>query len=244
MIRIGLTGGMGSGKSTVSRMLAELGARVLDGDHVVHLVYAKGSPVWKKLVQEFGKDILAESGDIDRKKLGATVFREAGRLGLLTATVQPEVSRTTLRLLQEMEQTGVQVAVYESATLVETHDIRMMDQVWSTYAPKEVVLERIMNRPQGVRLTREEAKRRIATQMPGEEKLKHAHVVIRTDCSLEETREQVAVAWRQIQSEVARGTFVSHRAPTYAPADPSTYLSGRRFSLDARDAERNASASR
>jgi dephospho-CoA kinase len=247
MVRIGLTGGLGTGKTTVAKMLAELGAFVLEGDRLVHQVYVRGSPVWKWVVQKYGQGVIGEDGEIDRKKLSAQVFAEAneyraGNQGGLTTgepgrdargqrrmglfqVVQFEVSRMASRILEEKEREGIKIAVFEEAVLVEVGDTRMVDEVWVTYAPEDVVVSRVSTREGGVRLTPEEAKRRITAQLPLEDKLKYAHVVIRTDRSLEETQAQVAGEWKRIHEQVSRGVFKSYRAPgPFEPLDPSQWF--------------------
>ncbi|MBI3953556.1 MAG: dephospho-CoA kinase [Chloroflexi bacterium] len=198
MIRIGLTGGVGSGKSTVAKILAELGALVLDADKLGHQVYAKGTSGWAQVVKEFGQGVLTADGEIDRKKLGAIVFADRARLKRLEDIVQPEIGRKAVEIFDEKEKEGVQVGVLEAAVLFEAGFDRLVHRVWVTYAPEEVVIKRLTSRD-GLPLPPEEARRRIAAQMPIDEKAQRAQVIIRTDCTLEETRAQVVAAWNSLR---------------------------------------------
>lgn len=204
MIRIGLTGGIASGKSTASKMLAELGAWVVDHDDLAHQVYAVGTPGWEQVVQGFGQEVVGGNGEIDRRKLSALVFSDktSGRLKRLIDIVQPEIIRMVGHIFDQKEKEGVKVAVLESAVLFKTDEYLLVDQIWVTYAPKDVVDSRLNTR-EGLRLAPEEARPRIALLTPVDENLQRAQVVIRTDCSLAETRAQVATAWRKLQAEVA-----------------------------------------
>jgi dephospho-CoA kinase len=227
MIRIGLTGGIGTGKSTVSKMLAEMGAFVIVGDQLAHQQYVKGAPFWEKVVKGYGEDILSPNGDIDRRKLAVKAFSPSGPGGppRVLFEVQMEVSRVAARLFEEKEKEGAALVVYEQALLLEVGDNRMVDRVWLTYAPEEVVLPRVLTREGGTRLTLEQAQQRIRAQLSIEERLQRAHLLIRTDCSLEETRAQVASALEKAQDEVARGVFVSHRSlGPFEPLEPSQWL--------------------
>lgn len=204
MIRIGLTGGIASGKSSVSKMLAELGALVVDHDDLAHQVYAVGTPGWEQVVRGFGQDVVAGNGEIDRRKLSAMVFSDqtSTRLRRLIDIVQPEIIRRVSHIFDEKEKEGVQVAVLESAVLFKTDECRLVDQIWVTYAPEDVVGRRLSTR-EGLRLAPEEARPRIALLTPVDENIKRAQVVIRTDCSVAETRDQVTTAWRKLQAESA-----------------------------------------
>lgn len=205
MIRIGLTGGVGSGKSTISKMLQELGAFVMDADKLGHQVYAKDAPGWQNVVNEFGRGILSPEGEIDRKKLGAIVFADKARLKRLEDIVQPEIGRMAVQQFEEKAKEGsVRVGVLEAAVLFEAGFDKYVDEIWCTYAPEEVAVHRLTTRD-GLRLTPEEAKRRLASQMPIDEKARRCQVIIRTDCSLEETRAQVKAAYEEACAKATAG---------------------------------------
>ena len=194
----GLTGGAGSGKSTVAAMFAELGARVIDADRVAHEVIRPPQPAYHEIVREFGFEILDSQGEIDRKRLAAIVFADPDKLKFLNAIVHPRVLERIERLAEGflLADPGAVVLV-EAALLYEAgyaDRFRKMIVAWCQPAQQ---IARLMKR---MRLTREQAEQRIAVQMPAEEKRRRADYVI--DCSgdLESTGEQVVRLYQQIQS--------------------------------------------
>jgi dephospho-CoA kinase len=189
---IGLTGNIGTGKSTVARMLADLGATVIDADALVHDLQRKGTPIYDAIVAEFGPGILHTDGEIDRPALGAIVFDEPSRLRALEAIVHPAVAVESARRISEA---ATAVVVYEAIKLIEAGRHAMCDAIWVVSAPREVQVERLM-RDRG--MSESEARRRIDAQPPPEEKLKHATVVIDNGRSLEATRAQVERAYAAI----------------------------------------------
>ncbi len=195
MLVIGLTGGIGTGKSTVSETLKQLGAVVLDADKVGHEAYLPHSETWKRLVDAFGQGILQSSGEIDRKKLGALVFSDPKHLATLNSIVHPRIVEMMLEKLEGLRKQSIQVAVVEAAILVEAGWTRIVDEVWVTVAPETVVVKRILGR--NPNLTEAQVRERIRSQITSEERNKHAHVVIDTDCTFDEVREKVKVLWRE-----------------------------------------------
>ena len=194
----GLTGGAGSGKSTVAAMFAELGARVIDADRVAHEVIRPPQPAYHEIVREFGFEILDSQGEIDRKRLAAIVFADPDKLKFLNAIVHPRVLERIERLAEGflLADPGAVVLV-EAALLYEAgyaDRFRKMIVAWCQPAQQ---IARLMKR---MRLTHEQAEQRIAAQMPAEEKRRRADYVI--DCSgdLESTGEQVVRLYQQIQS--------------------------------------------
>ena len=190
---IGLTGNIGTGKSTVARMLADLGAMVLDADALVHDLQRKGTPAYGAIVAEFGPGILRADGEIDRPALGAIVFDDPSRLRALEAIVHPAVAVESARRLSEA---ATDVVVYEAIKLIEAGRHAMCDAVWVVTAPREVQVERLMRDRV---MSESEASRRIDAQPPPEEKLKHATVVIDNGGSLAATRAQVERAYAAIR---------------------------------------------
>ena len=189
---IGLTGNIAAGKSTVARMLANLGAERIDADALVHDLQRKGTPTYEKIVAEFGPDILREDGEIDRKALGAIVFGDPARLRALESIVHPAVSIESRRRMSEAK---ADVVVYEAIKLIEAGRHTMCDAIWVVTAPHDAQIARLM-RDRG--LSEAEARQRVDAQPPPEEKLKHATVVIDNGGSLDDTREQVAKAYAAI----------------------------------------------
>ncbi len=191
MYVIGLTGNIATGKSTVGRLLADLGAQVIDADQVAHAVMRRGRTAWQEVVLAFGLAVLGPDGEIDRRKLGAIVFRDPAALRRLEDIVHPAV-RAAMRACTRRSQAPV--VVYEAIKLLESGAAEDCDAVWVVTCPRAVQVERLM-RTRG--LSRAEAELRIDAQPPPEEKLARADVVITNDGSLEETRQQVERAWRE-----------------------------------------------
>ena len=189
---IGLTGNIATGKSTVARMLVDLGAERIDADALVHDLQRQGTPTYEKIVAEFGPGILREDGEIDRKALGAIVFADPGRLRALEAIVHPAVSAESRR---RMSETKADVVVYEAIKLIEAGRHAMCDAIWVVAAPRAAQIARLM-RDRG--LSEAEARQRVEAQPRPEEKLKHATVVIDNGGSLDDTRQQVAKAYAAI----------------------------------------------
>ncbi len=196
MYVIGLTGGIGSGKSTVAEMLREKGAEVLSADLVGHEVYQPGRPAWQEIVDAFGREVVAADGSIDRKRLGAIVFADPRALKRLNAITHPRMKELMREKLSELNGRGVAVALLEAALLFDAGWDDLTDEVWVTVAPPEVAARRTAERS-GIAV--EEALARIRVQMSNEERTRRASVIIGTDCALEETRGQVAEEWRKLQ---------------------------------------------
>jgi len=190
---IGLTGNIAAGKSVVARMLAELGADVIDADALVHDLQRKGTPTYDAIVAEFGLGILRADGEIDRRALGAIVFADPTRLRALEAILHPAVLLESQRRISEAV---ANVAVYEAIKLIEAGRHTLCDAIWVVTAPRDVQLARLM-RDRG--LSEVEARQRINAQPPPEEKLKYATVVIDNGGSLEATRAQVERAYAAIE---------------------------------------------
>lgn len=195
MIVIGLTGGILSGKSTVSGMLAERGAVIIDADKVGHQAYQPHTDVWQELVDTFGEWILKDNGEIDRRRLGEIVFHDPSALILLNKIVHPRMREMIEEELKRLRASNASVVVVEAAVLIEAKWTDLVDQIWVTTAPKEKVIDRLQNR---VGLSEEQAQARIAAQLPPEEKVKHADVVIDTDCDLAELGIKVLDLWQEI----------------------------------------------
>ena len=188
MKRLGLTGGIASGKSAVAGMLRGLGFNVIDADGLGHTLIEPGQAAYSEIVREFGAGILDEEKRIDRGKLGAVVFADSGKLQRLNAILHPRVEAEIHRKFTEWEKDGVRDAAFvEAALLVEAGYQKKLDGLIVTWCRPEQQMERLLERG----LSKAEAQRRIAAQMPSEEKLRYATEKI--DCSgpMEETRRQV-----------------------------------------------------
>ncbi|MBI2934710.1 MAG: dephospho-CoA kinase [Chloroflexi bacterium] len=195
MIVIGLTGGIGTGKTTVAEMLAEMGARVIDADKLGHEALRPDTPVWQELVAAFGNDILKGDRQIDRAKLGEIVFNNPAALKRINAITHPRLYRMVESQIEEYRRQGVKVVVVEAAALIEANWRSLTDEVWATVASQECVLERVKKRSN---FGAEQIMARIRSQISSEERVKHATVVIDTDCTLEGVRERVAKEWKRL----------------------------------------------
>ena len=192
MIVIGLTGGIGSGKSEVSRILSELGAYIIDADQVGHEAYQPHTETWEELVAAFGKNILQPSGEVDRRKLGSIVFSDPDALARLNAIVHPRMREMMSERLEERRQQDVKVAVIEAAVLLEAGWESLVDEVWVTTANDDSVVQRISQRNN---LSEEEIRKRINSQMKNEERISRASSVIENSGSLEVLWQRVRDLW-------------------------------------------------
>lgn len=198
MKTIGLTGGIGSGKSTVSQLLAELGAFVIDADKVGHEIYLPGKEAWKQITAAFGQDILADDQTIERKKLGAIVFGSDEARKQLNAIVHPLMFKDIQQRIQAKRAEGfTKPIVVEAAILIEANWTPLTDEVWLVEAHKEAVIDRVAEQ-RGMPAQDTEA--RIASQLSNEERRKHADLVIQNDGSLEDLKHRVSQAWEQLSS--------------------------------------------
>ena len=192
---IGLSGGIGSGKSTVARMLAELGATVIDADAIVHELQAPGTPLVREIAQAFGPEVLDEAGALDRTALSDIVFRDEAARKRLNDLVHPKVGAEFARRVQEARASGVALLVLDIPLLFEGRRAGTgasasmpFDATVLVYADEETQITRQIARDG---CTREEALRRIHAQMPLSEKRALADHVIENQGSLAETRAQV-----------------------------------------------------
>ncbi|PJF48159.1 MAG: dephospho-CoA kinase [Chloroflexi bacterium] len=187
---IGLTGNIATGKSTVARMLRELGAVVIDADQVAREVVRPGQPTLDQIVRTFGSDVLLPNGALDRSKMARLVFGDADRLKQLEAIIHPAVREAMWRAIRAQPDDAV--VVIEVIKLFESGWARECDQVWVTHCPPEMQVARLVS-DRGLSLT--EARMRVEAQNPQADKLARADVVIDTSGSLEDTRQQVETAW-------------------------------------------------
>jgi len=198
MLTVGLTGGIASGKSTVARLLQERGCAIIEADLLAHEYLQPENPVSQEVIHEFGAGVLDPSGKIDRAKLGELVFGHAERIARLNAIIHPHVLKEIARQLQELKRTGeTDIAVVVAALHIETGYYRTFDRLAVAWCRPEQQIERLIKRG----LTPEQAERRIASQMPLEEKRRLADDQIDCSGTLEETISQVDEAlarWRQI----------------------------------------------
>lgn len=193
---IGLTGGIGSGKSTVSQFLSELGANVLDADKVGHQCYQQGTEAWKDVVDAFGKEVVAPDGSIDRKKLGAIVFGDPEALIRLNQIMHPRMYDMMADQIEECRLGGVEVVVLEAAVLFEANWTPLVDEIWVTVASEPTVVQRVRER---TGLPEEQIRSRIRSQLSNEERKEKADLVISNDGGLDELREKIEELWEGLK---------------------------------------------
>lgn len=199
MLKVGLTGGIASGKSYVTGLLKELGCEVTDADLIARRVVEPGQPAYHDIIREFGAGILDADGAIDRMKLGAMVFADAARRARLNAIVHPRVIAAQDEWLAEVGRRDPQaVAVVDAALIIEAGAHQRFDKLIVVYCEPEIQLTRLMARNQ---LSREEALKRINAQMPTSEKLKYADYTINTSSDFEDTRRQVEAVYERLRRE-------------------------------------------
>lgn len=184
MLRVGLTGGIACGKSVVRRRLEERGVPTLDADAVVHELLGPGTETTRAVARAFGEDVLAREGGVDRKALGRIVFADESARAKLNAIVHPRVYDAIEAFLADAERAGAPLAVVDAALMVETGSSERYDRVIVVHCRPEQQLERLEARDG---ISNEEARRRVAAQMPIEEKVAHAHELVDTSGTLEET---------------------------------------------------------
>lgn len=192
---VGLTGGIGSGKSTVSKLAEEMGAVILDADKVGHEAYTPDSETWREVVAAFGDEIVAEDRSIDRRKLGAIVFADTAALARLNGIMHPRMFDMMKARLDEHRRQGTKIVVLEAAILIEAEWTPLVDEVWVTVASEPVVVERVRER---TGLPEEQIRSRIRSQLSNEERTRQADEVIVNDGSLDELRATVAKLWEKL----------------------------------------------
>ena len=192
---IGLTGNIATGKSTVAKMLEELGATVIDADALVHELQQPGTPVFDDIVAAFGAGILDRAGEIDRRALGAIVFADPEKLRVLESIVHPAVLIESARRIAEA---ATPIVVYEAIKLIEAGRAEMCNALWVVTARSDVQLQRLMR---DRNMSEAEARQRIEAQPPQSEKITRATVVIDNSETLTDTQRQVVAAYQAIEFE-------------------------------------------
>jgi dephospho-CoA kinase len=194
MLTIGLTGGIGSGKTTVTKILAELGAPILDADKVGHAIYVPGGPAYTDMIAAFGNGILADDRTIDRTKLGPIVFADPAALKRLNSIVHPKMYARMREMIDAMRTAGeTRPIVVEAAILIEANWLPLFNEVWLIVAAKERVIDRV-ERDRG--LARVQVEARIKAQLSDDERRKHAAIVITNDSTIDDLRATLAATWR------------------------------------------------
>lgn len=198
MLRVGLTGGLASGKSHVGKFLEEMGCLLIKADELGHEVLSPIGEAYEPVVREFGQEILNDDRSINRKKLAAIVFSDRPSLDRLNAIVHPAVRRLGDRRIDEWVAIHPRgIVIYEAAILVETGSYRDFDRLIVAVCPEEQQVERAMRRDGA---TREQVLSRMRQQIPLKEKARYAHYVVDTSGTVEETREQTRKVYESLRS--------------------------------------------
>ena len=199
MLRVALTGGIGTGKSAVLVALAELGTPVLDADPLAHSVIARGTPGAAAVRMRFGEQVILLNGNIDRRRLGQIVFGDDQARRDLEAIIHPEVYRTIERWMDAQAARGSVLAVAEIQLLFEIGKDGDFDRILVVACELETQVRRVMRRS---KLPESEVRQRVAAQMPLDQKVQRASYVIWTDGTLDDTRNRTAEVWRLLMQDV------------------------------------------
>jgi dephospho-CoA kinase len=200
MLKVGLTGGIASGKSTVSRMFEQLGCKVIDSDRITRQLFEPGNPVNAAVVEAFGPRVVAPDGSIDRKVLGELVFENRELREKLNSIVHPAIKRRQSEFLaQAAAEDSYAIGIVEAALMVEVGTYKSYDKLIVVTCPPAIQRERLRDRSG---LTPEQIEARVASQMPMEEKVKVADFVIDNSGDIARTRQQAEEVYRQLRSIV------------------------------------------
>jgi len=189
MIIIGLTGGIGTGKSEVARILEEIGAYIIDADKLGHSAYLPHSEIWEEVVKEFGDGVLLPDEEIDRKKLGSIVFNDPVQLAKLNEIMHPRMGKMVENLIEGAD---AEVVVVEAALLLEAGWDALVDEVWCTGASEDIVVDRLEARNG---LNKEEAQKRIKAQMSVDERKSRSQVMIENNGDLAQLTAVIEKIW-------------------------------------------------
>ena len=198
--KIGLTGGIGTGKTEIARMLGNLGANVISADDMAHRTYAPDTEGWSRVVREFGRDVLTPEGCIDRERLGRRVFSDGALLERLNAIVHPLTRDLIEEQLTKFEDADEQIVVIEAALLMQVVRVdkkwnSLVDEIWLVISDESLILDRLVLR-RGLELT--EIKERIESQMNVDKHLIYADVVIENNETLDDLKNTVIALWDKV----------------------------------------------
>lgn len=194
---IGLTGGIGTGKSTVGAMLQELGALSIDADQVARKIVEPGTIGLKEIVNHFGPEILLPDGSLNRQALGREIFQNADKRELLNSITHPLIKEDIAQQLKQIQQaTPKAIVVIEAPLLIEAGMVSMVDEVWLVTVPTQVQIQRVMSRD---KIDYQAALMKVNSQMSSQERMAYSQVVISTDGSFEEVRRQVEKEWQRVK---------------------------------------------
>lgn len=192
---IGLTGGIGTGKSEAAKFLASLGAVHLDADAISHALTAPGGEALEPIRAEFGDEMFLDDGTLDRRALADLTFSDPERRRALEAILHPRIQREIMRGIDRAAEEGAKVVILDVPLLFETGMDALCDETWVLSADSETQVARVMMRD---RIEREQAEARIQSQMPADEKAKLATLVIPTERPMEKTQAELASLYQQV----------------------------------------------
>ncbi|MBP2663258.1 MAG: coaE [Firmicutes bacterium] len=195
MYLIGLTGGIASGKSTVSQMLRESGAFIVDADKLSREITQPGKPAWREIIEKFGQGLVQDNGEIDRKRLGQLVFANKQARAELEQITHPRIEAAAIAAVKAATAGGFDVIVLDAPLLIEAGWHTKVDAVWIVYVDEQTQLTRLMSRDNSCE---QAARSRINAQLALTEKLKYADVVIDNNNTIETTKKNVLKSWNEL----------------------------------------------
>lgn len=197
MVVVGVTGNIGSGKSTVCQFLAELGAAVIDADEIARKTYTPHSQAWQEIITAFGTEVLQPNEEIDRAKLAQLVFSNPEALRQLNQITHPKAEKTVTEQIEESRRRGIKVVVLEAALLIEADWTTLVDKVWLVTASRDTVVQRLAGYQEA---ERSQVLARLDSQMPVEEKMKYADEVIYNEEDISALRTKITEIWNGLVS--------------------------------------------
>lgn len=196
MLVVGLTGGIASGKSTISAILRELGAVIIDADMLAREAVMPQSPAWQEIVRHFGPEVLDPDGQLDRKKVAAIIFNSPRERAVLNGIIHPRVIKAAGELIEKYKRENqAPLIVVDAPLLIESGMTGMVDEVWVVAVPEEIQVRRLIARE---KITAEQALERLNSQIPLTEKLRFAHRIIDNSGDREQTQQHVYALWKEM----------------------------------------------
>jgi len=195
MVVIGITGNIGSGKSTVCRFLAELGAAVIDADEAAQETYKPHNQAWQEIIDTFGTEVLHPNGEINRVKLAQLVFSSPEALAQLNEIVHPKAYQLVKEKIESYRRLGTKAVALEATLLIEATWTTLVDEVWLVIASPEIALQRLTRHPGA---DRNQILARLKSQTPAEDKAKHADEIIHNEGDFTRLREKITELWNKL----------------------------------------------
>ncbi len=197
MLVIGVTGNIGSGKSTVCQMLAKLGAAIIDADKLGHETYKPHSPAWQEIVAAFGKDIVNPDDEINREKLGQIVFSHPDALARLNQIVHPKAYRLAQERIEACRHQGAKAVALEATLLIEAGWMDLVNKIWLVVTPENIVVQRLIPHKEG---NESQILARLKSQMPAEGKMEYADELICNDGDISQLETRVTELLRKLHT--------------------------------------------